>query len=238
MAKMTLREYANKWLKDKGMTSAQAKKDAKKYKSIAAAKKAGSLYYTDKNGKVMLAVYAEDLKRGTSPKPKLRPDSTKDKPKVSTKRVSVETKKAETGDKEAKAKGGMTVKELTTMARKAINTAGISSEKKERIKSLMEEIKNETGDVGKTVPGRALVQAVRNTLSGEGPTNPTAIVRQAREKRKMDREVTKDSDKNPDKYRGMSKGGMTKRGGYSKGGMADRRNSGMFYSSASPRGYN
>ena len=77
MAKMTLREYANKWLKDKGTTVAKAKKNAGKYKSIAAAKKAGSLYYTNKDGKVMLAVYAEDLKRGSSPKPKLRPKTEK-----------------------------------------------------------------------------------------------------------------------------------------------------------------
>ena len=74
---MTLREYANKWLKDKGTTVAKAKKNAGKYKSIAAAKKAGSLYYTNKDGKVMLAVYAEDLKRGSSPKPKLRPKTEK-----------------------------------------------------------------------------------------------------------------------------------------------------------------
>jgi len=77
MAKMTLREYANAWLKNKGTTVTKAKKNAGKYKSIAAAKKAGSLYYTDKNGKVQLAVYAEDLKRGISPRPKLRPGSKK-----------------------------------------------------------------------------------------------------------------------------------------------------------------
>jgi len=70
MAKMSLREYANQWLKNKSTTAAKAKKNAGKYKSIAAAKKAGSLYYTDKNGKVMLAVYAEDLKKPSSPKPK------------------------------------------------------------------------------------------------------------------------------------------------------------------------
>ena len=70
---MTLRSYMNAKLKAIGKTATQAKKDAGKYKSIAAAKKAGSLYYTDKNGKVMAAVYAEDLKK--SPKPKLRPNN-------------------------------------------------------------------------------------------------------------------------------------------------------------------
>ena len=59
---VTLRKYLNSKLKEKGLTVAQAKKNAGKYKSISAAKKAGSLYYTNKDGKVMIAAYAEDLK--------------------------------------------------------------------------------------------------------------------------------------------------------------------------------
>ena len=84
---VTLRKYLNNELKAKGLTATEAKKNAGKYKSIAAAKKAGSLYYTDKNGKVMAAVYAEDLKKPlkdvkpkkkplrSSPFPKTRPSS-------------------------------------------------------------------------------------------------------------------------------------------------------------------
>ena len=77
---VTLRKYLNNQLKAKGLTVAEAKKNAGKYKSIAAAKKAGSLYYTDKNGKVMAAVYAEDLKKPLKPLkkslfPKTRPSS-------------------------------------------------------------------------------------------------------------------------------------------------------------------
>ena len=70
---MSLRSYMNAQLKAMGKTVKQAQKNAHKYKSIAAAKKAGSLYYTDKNGKVMAAVYAEDLKK-SPPKPKKRPE--------------------------------------------------------------------------------------------------------------------------------------------------------------------
>lgn len=83
---VTLRTYLNNQLKAKGLTVAQAKKNAGKYKSIAAAKKAGSLYYTDKNGKVMAAVYAEDLKKplASSPKPKLRPKKKPGKPQGPT----------------------------------------------------------------------------------------------------------------------------------------------------------
>jgi len=83
-----LTQWINASLKNKGMTAKQAQKGAGKYKSISAAKKAGSLYYTDKNGKVQIAAYAEDLKKipkvkmddpkalkGViiSPRPKLRP---------------------------------------------------------------------------------------------------------------------------------------------------------------------
>ena len=71
---VTLRKYLNNQLKAKGLTVKEAKKNAGKYKSIAAAKKAGSLYYTNKNGKVMAAVYAEDLKKPLKDvKPKKKP---------------------------------------------------------------------------------------------------------------------------------------------------------------------
>tara|TARA_R100000322_G_scaffold151519_1_gene108906 strand:+ start:323 stop:895 length:573 start_codon:yes stop_codon:yes gene_type:complete len=70
--KMSLQAWINSQLKNKGMTVKQAKKNAGKYKSIAAAKKAGSLYYTNKDGKIMIAAYAEDLKM-----PLKKPDSVK-----------------------------------------------------------------------------------------------------------------------------------------------------------------
>ena len=71
---VTLRKYLNSKLKEKGLTVKEAKKNAGKYKSIAAAKKAGSLYYTNKDGKVMAAVYAEDLKKPLKDvKPKKKP---------------------------------------------------------------------------------------------------------------------------------------------------------------------
>ena len=65
---MSLKDYLNSKIKAKGSTLTKEKAKAKNYKSIAAAKKAGSLYYTNKDGKVMAAVYAEDLKKA---KPKL-----------------------------------------------------------------------------------------------------------------------------------------------------------------------
>lgn len=64
----------------------------------------------------------------------------------------------------------------------------------------------------KRVPGRAIAQAIRNFLRGEGPTDPSVILRQ-------------------DRPSGMAKGGMVKKNNM------DRRGKGMFYDSKSPRGY-
>ena len=87
----TLREYLNSQIKEKGSSLSAEKAKASKYKSIAAAKKAGALYYTDKNGKVMAAVYASDLSKpmSTSLRPKARPTEPKtaktaSQPKVKT----------------------------------------------------------------------------------------------------------------------------------------------------------
>lgn len=70
-----LTTWINQKLKAKGTTASEEKKKAKKYKSISAAKKGGSLYYTDKNGKVMIAAYAEDLDSVSKNRPKARPET-------------------------------------------------------------------------------------------------------------------------------------------------------------------
>ena len=73
-----LTKWINAQLKAKGKSSKEAQKDAGKYSSIAAAKRAGSLYYTDKKGRVMIAAYAEDLAKPL-PAPKKRPEVVKPK---------------------------------------------------------------------------------------------------------------------------------------------------------------
>ncbi len=86
---VSLTTYMNNKLKAMGKTATQAKKNAGKYKSIAAAKKAGSLYYTDKSGKVMAAVYAEDLKKPIPAiKPKKRPLGAPKKNNIITSPIS------------------------------------------------------------------------------------------------------------------------------------------------------
>ena len=88
---MSLRTYLNNQIKAKGSSLAKEKAKAGKYKSIAAAKKAGALYYTNKDGKVMAAVYAEDLKKAKPkvkpiPRPKARPKlGAGERPKVTVK---------------------------------------------------------------------------------------------------------------------------------------------------------
>ena len=79
---MSLKDYLNSKIKAKGSSLTKEKAKAGKYKSIAAAKKAGALYYTNKAGKVMAAVYAEDLKKA---KPKLGAGKT---PKVTVRTLS------------------------------------------------------------------------------------------------------------------------------------------------------
>lgn len=129
---MSLREYANQWLKNKSTTAAKAKKNAGKYKSIAAAKKAGSLYYTDKNGKVMLAVYAEDLKKPSSPKPKLRPDSKKPNVDQMTAAEKAEVKAANERNKVAREqKGGDTTSVKALAAGAGVNNKPKPKPKKE-----------------------------------------------------------------------------------------------------------
>lgn len=103
---MSLKEYLNSKIKAKGSTLTKEKAKAKNYKSISAAKKAGALYYTNKDGKVMAAVYAGDLKKAKPkpiPRPKIRPEKlgAGERPKVTTKTLP-DAKKSENKKPESK----------------------------------------------------------------------------------------------------------------------------------------
>lgn len=215
---MTLTEYANKWLKDKGMSSSEAKKKAGNYKSIAAAKRAGSLYYKDKNGKTQLAVYAEDLKDKGPLRPKLRPgsgsSSTKDTPKLYSgrSRVTPNAESKETDNKTAAKKGGKTVAEIKKMAEEAIKSAEVSEAKKKRVKKIMKDIEQETADDPTTYLDD-IARFFRNIRKSGGLSN----------RKKTD-------------PRKMYKGGMAKKkSGYAAGGSVrprtghtDHRSKGLF----------
>jgi len=90
-----LTKWINAHLKAKGKSPKEAQKDAGKYSSIAAAKKAGSLYYTDKKGRVRIAAYAEDLSKPLpEPKKKLKPMKPEKRPKaVKTNKIDTVAKK-------------------------------------------------------------------------------------------------------------------------------------------------
>jgi len=122
-----LTKWINAHLKAKGKSPKEAQKDAGKYSSIAAAKKAGSLYYTDKKGRVMIAAYAEDLSKPLPPpkkklkvmKPEKRPEVAKKptgktpdessggKSKVTTKQVKESISDAELKIKVAESKASV-----------------------------------------------------------------------------------------------------------------------------------
>jgi hypothetical protein len=226
----------------------------KDYKTVSAAQKAGSLYFVGKDGKKKLAVTKEQLDawkkrnkgkykgsaltawanakgkdvggssaRDSSPRPRLRPGSelAGDGYGVMTKAEKDEVDRANRA-----ITNKMSDAEIIATARRALEDSDISDTKKERIKNLMKEMQDARPS-DKSVPGRALAIALKNTFTGEGPTNPTGVINQ----KKADKKITKDSSKNPDKYKsGNSKGGMQmKQGRYNKGGMSDYRKSGMFY---------
>ena len=65
-----LTQWINSKLKEKGLSVSAAKKDVGKYKTISAAKKAGSLYYTNPKGTVMIAAFKSDLDNIPSAKSK------------------------------------------------------------------------------------------------------------------------------------------------------------------------
>lgn len=203
MAKMTLREYANKWLKDKGKSASEAKKDAGKYKSIAAAKKAGSLYYTNKDGKTMLAVYAEDLDRATSVKPKLRPKTEK---KTGTPTKRLDTK----GDTPAKKKA-TSVEDLTFTATAAIDG-------KSGVQGYIDKLEKQLTELRAAAEAKRKRDVVPRTEEAKIRSIEGSI-RRIKEKQGMSKGGM------AKKKMGMSKGGMTdyRKSGMFYGGMAKKR---------------
>jgi len=144
-----LTKWINAHLKAKGKSPKEAQKDAGKYSSIAAAKRAGSLYYTDKKGRVMIAAYAEDLskplpepkKKSEVVKPKKRPKVVKPEKKpepVKTKKKKTETKKIDTVAKKPNSKTSDDKLKVTTITIKE-DDAG-RSEKEKELDNLTKEI--------------------------------------------------------------------------------------------------
>jgi len=202
MAKQSLTSYLNAALKKKGMSSKEAQKNAGKYSSIKAAKAAGSLYYTNKKGQVMAAVYAEDLKEKLGSRVAKKGDITVTKindgvnrnevipPERKSKRRGVDPlnwagPKKRTGA----AKGGMMSKKST-----GYNKGGMPMVMKN----------------GKKVPAYAADGVGKMNVGGMAKKKPAAKM--------MAGGMTK---KKPAAK--MMAGGMSKKSGYMYGGMAKKK---------------
>jgi len=156
---MSLKDYLNSKIKSKGSSLSKEKAKASKYKSISAAKKAGALYYTNKDGKVMAAIYAEDLKKA---KPKLGAGK---QPKVTVRTLSNTRGGRGDGKIEMAARKKANIKPMTTvqiikMAKVALGPEEVKKLKnknkpteadKARIKKIFQKVQKETGDDPKTL---------------------------------------------------------------------------------------
>ena len=168
-----LTKWINAQLIAKGKSSKEAQKDAGKYSSIAAAKKAGSLYYTDKKGRVMIAAFAEDLKAPVkSPPPKKRPEAVKPKKKKTT-----ETKKIDTVAKKPNSKtpdessGGRSKVTTVTIKEDDGAKAGRSEKEKEvdNITKKIAELRIKSADRKST--DKATLNRVRNEIKDQTALN-------------------------------------------------------------------
>lgn len=205
---------------------------AKEYKTIAAAQKAGSMYYTGKDGKKKLAVTKEQLDawkkknkgkykgsaltawanakgkdikggRDSSPRPKLRPGSKKPGPEQGP----VEGTGATLEEKKVldKANKAMSDREIKDVANKAITRAEVT-----RI------VADQNKRISREKRGPSAGEKFNTWYEKNGDKYDTM-----KEAMKAYQSTLRS---------GNSKGGMQmKQGRYNKGGMADYRKSGMFY---------
>ena len=131
----TLKEYLNSKIKSKGSSLAKEKAKAKDYKSISAAKKDNALYYTNKAGKVMAAVFAEDLKSSPTkaePKTSVLAPAKSERPKT---KAEVKSRAASTSSRKTILTSGQKPKKLTTVKPKSSNTIAKRAQSEVRIKT-------------------------------------------------------------------------------------------------------
>ena len=203
MAKQSLKSYLNDALKKKGMSAKEAQKNAGKYSSIKAAKAAGSLYYTNKKGQVMAAVYAEDLKTklGSPASSKITVTSLNDKPGARDEVIPPERKKRRGGADPLNLAGrggrGTGLNKGGTIMKKTaakMNKGGMPMVMKN----------------GKKVPAYAADGVGKMNMGGMAKKKPTAKM--------MGGGMAK---KKPAAK--MMAGGMSKKSGYMYGGMAKKK---------------
>ena len=247
-----LTNWINSKLKAKGKSAKEAKKDAGKYSSIAAAKRAGSLYYTDKKGRVMIAAYAEDLKAPIkTPPPKKRPVKVikaekgplKVKPtkeellKDMEKNIEIQRKKREELEGAGRKKAGEALKDVDLKkVLKSLNPIGSADAATVEILMLAEKPKSKSKVDSSAKDQAALDKALRmdNKTEKERDArrsrNKVEIIDGERvvTKRKKDTRtrIEKEADLlEQERNKKYKRGKATKR---AKGGLIDMRKTGLF----------
>jgi len=232
-----LTKWINAQLKAKGKSSKEAQKDAGKYSSIAAAKKAGSLYYTDKKGRVMIAAYAEDLKAPIkTPPPKKRPEAVKPKKKkTETKKIDTVAKKpnSKTPDESSGGRSKVTTvtikeddgaragrsekeKEIDNITKKIAELRIRSADRKSTDKATLNRVRNEIKD--QTALNKAL--GMDNTVEKERDARRSGNKNDIRTSIEREADLLKQERK-----KNYKRGRATRR---AKGGLIDMRKTGLF----------
>ena len=228
--KETLRGYLNRNIKEKGSSVAAEKAKGKKYKSISAAKKAGALYYTNKSGQVMAAVYAEDLKV----RPKAKPGGSavspragvgggifagkgagkdKAKAKSSTAQDNNPNKKLAGADDfgtKTKDSGGATRDDGSNLAPRRTGSNDKTSDARNSAARVLERGNIERGSVATNSPATATNQDPDQNKTGR--LSPRLLELQ---RKRLERQAAKRAE--------MNKGGMAKKSGYMYGGSVAKK---------------
>ena len=220
--KETLGAYLNRNIKELGSTLSKEKAKGKKYKSISAAKKAGALYYTNKAGKIMAAVYGEDLKvrpaaselmnsgikKSKLPPAGLKKKNMMDNPPPDLKRIAKLRKLAGADDFGTKTK----VAESAPKPKNGSSPKPIKSKDKDKVK------KNKGGPVTKKPKGAYAAGGSMPMVMKDGKKVP-AYAADGVGKMNMGGMAVKKSPV----AKKMMGGGMAKKSGYMYGGMAKKK---------------
>jgi hypothetical protein len=225
-----LTNWINSKLKAKGMSSKEAQKSAGKYSSIAAAKKAGSLYYTDKKGRVMIAAYAEDLKAPI--KPVKRPEvKVKKTETVSNKEVEKAIAKAKSKIKIAESEASVRAAEkaFAEADRKLdiFNKTTVLNETARKFKEEKVKLKNELKEKLKEPKvSVTIIKASPGPLKRK-PTDEERVKNEQLRQRNSKEVEAADRYRQPGQGSGRGLRG-TRPEGYKKGGLIDMRKTGLF----------
>ena len=225
-----LTNWINSKLKAKGMSSKEAQKSAGKYSSIAAAKRAGSLYYTDKKGRVMIAAYAEDLKAPI--KPVKRPEvKVKKTETVSNKEVEKAIAKAKSKIKIAESEASVRAAEkaFAEADRKLdiFNKTNVLNETARKFKEEKVKLKNELKEKLKEPKvSVTIIKASPGPLKRK-PTDEERVKNEQLRQRNSKEVEAADRYRQPGQGSGRGLRG-TRPEGYKKGGLVDMRKTGLF----------